>query len=152
MVVSRPDLSKDDDGLSDEVCSDEDDFSDILNVDFSTMYQLSKLILRVRGEADENYDFLEHSELSEICEALEECQEPVLIRKVVAVNDLKNDWGEHQPLVDELRAAIYRDYDTTVLSGHVDWSEHDTPICGDNCRAVINLKLGAQGKAQQQIW
>ena len=47
-------LSEDEDGLSDEVCSDEDDFSDILNVDFSTLYLLSKLDLHVPGEADES--------------------------------------------------------------------------------------------------
>ena len=55
------------------MCSDEDDFSDILNVDFSTMYQLSKLILRVPGEADDSDDFLETSALSDICDALEVC-------------------------------------------------------------------------------
>ena len=107
------------------MCRDEDDFSDILNVDFSTMYQLSKLILRVPGEADDSGDFLETSELSDICEALDECEEPVLVRNVVSVNDHKHDWGEYQPLVDELRAAIHRDYDATVLSGHIDWSERD---------------------------
>ena len=127
MAVSQPELGDEDDGLSDEVRSDEDDFSDILNVDFSTMYQLSKLILRVPGEADESDDFLGTSELSDICEALEECEEPILIHNVVAVKELKNDWGEHQPLVDELRAAIHREYDSTVLSGHIDWSERDPP-------------------------
>ena len=34
---SQPELSEDEDGLTDEVCSDEDDFSDIVNVDFSTL-------------------------------------------------------------------------------------------------------------------
>ena len=43
------------------------------------------------GEADENDEFLQHSELSVICEALDECEEPVLVQNVVAVKDPQND-------------------------------------------------------------
>ena len=48
-------------------------------------------------------------------------------------------------MVEELRAAIHRDYDASVLS------ERDPPFRGDNCQAVIYLKPGAQGKPQRQI-
>ena len=77
------------------------------------------------GEADESDEFLQYSELGVICDAIDKCEEPVLVQNVVAVKDSKNDWGELQPLVHELRAAIHRDYDATVLSGHIDCSERD---------------------------
>ena len=43
----------------------------------------------------------------------------------VEVNGLiqgeESEWGEHQTLEDELRAAIHRDYNSTVLSGKLQW-------------------------------
>ena len=72
--------------------------------------------LHVPSEADEHDEFLQHSELSAICEALEVCEEPVLVQNVVAVKHSKNEWGEQQQLVDELPLVIHRDYNATMLS------------------------------------
>jgi transposase InsO family protein len=63
----------------------------------------------------------------------------------------ESEWGEHQALVDELRAAIHRDYDSTVLSGKFHWGPEGAPIRGENCEAKIHLKQGAEARAQKQI-
>ena len=55
----------------------------------------------------------------------------------------ESEWGEHQALVDELRAALHRDYDSTVHSGKFHWGPEGAPIKGDNCEAKIHLKQGA---------
>ena len=62
-----------------------------------------------------------------------------------------SEWGVHQPLVEELRAAIHRDYGNTVLSGKFAWGPEGAPIQGPNCEAKIHLKVGAEAKAQKQI-
>ena len=63
----------------------------------------------------------------------------------------ESEWGEYQKLVDEMRAAIHRDYDSTVLSGKFHWGPEGAPIRGPNCEARIHLKQGAEARAQKQI-
>ena len=54
-------------------------------------------------------------------------------------------------LVEELRAAINRDDDSTVLSGKFAWVPEGAPVRGPNCEAKIHLKVGAEAKAHKQI-
>ena len=44
-------------------------------------------------------------------------------------------WGEHQPLVDHLRAARLKDYGDTVLCGKFSWINESPPIRGPHCDA-----------------
>ena len=67
------------------------------------------------------------------------------------VQGTDEEWGENQPLVDQLRAALLRDYGTPVLCGKFSWLNESPPIRGPQCEARIRLKVGAQAKAQKQI-
>ncbi len=51
--------------------------------------------------------------------------------------------GEHQALVDELRAILHEDYDNIVLGEEI---FPDPPHRGPHCTAHIFLKPGAQPK------
>ena len=63
----------------------------------------------------------------------------------------ESEWGVHQALMDELRGATLRDYNSTVLGGNFHWGPEVAPIRGDNCEAKIHLKPGAEARAQIQI-
>ena len=67
------------------------------------------------------------------------------------VQGTDKEWGENQPLVDKLRAALLKDYGDTVLCGKFSWINESPPIRGPHCEARIHLKVGAQAKAQKQI-
>ena len=64
---------------------------------------------------------------------------------------MDEEWGENQPLVDQLRAALLKDYGGTVLCGKFSWINESPPIRGPRCEARIHLKVGAQAMAQRQI-
>ena len=51
-----------------------------------------------------------------------------------------------------MRAAIHRDYDSTVLSGKFHWGPEGAPIRGDNCEAKIHLKQGAEARLTGERW
>ena len=63
------------------------------------------------------------------------------------VQGTDEEWGENQPLVDQLRAALLKD-----CGDKFSWINESPPIRGPHCEARIHLKLGAQAKAQRQIW
>ena len=88
-------------------------------------------------------------ELAELQEDLWDDIQEVQVQGMVKGDD--NEWGVHQALVEELRAALHRDYDSTVLSGKFAWGPEGAPIRGPNYEANIHLKVGAEAKAQKQI-
>jgi hypothetical protein len=61
------------------------------------------------------------------------------VARVITSDSSDSEWGEHQALVDELRAKLHEDYDNIVLGEEI---IPDPP----HCTAHIFLKSGAQPK------
>ncbi len=70
------------------------------------------------------------------------------VARVITSDSSDSEWGEHQALVDELRAKLNEDYDNIVLGEEI---FPDPPHRGPHCTAHIILKPGAQPKKQKQI-
>jgi site-specific DNA-cytosine methylase len=83
---------------------------------------------------------LTEEEVEEFEERFQEECDSVTVGGVVQGSD--DEWGENQGLVEELRAALHRDYDHDVLSGKFSWIDEDAPIRGPHCEARIHLKMG----------
>ena len=58
------------------------------------------------------------------------------------------EWGEHQVLVEGLRAGIMEADGCTVLCNEI---QPDPTNSGTNCEAIITLKEGAQPKKQREM-
>ena len=92
---------------------------------------------------------LTEDDLGTLDAVLQESNSQVEVYGLVQGTD--EEWGENQPLVDQLRAARLKDYGDTVLCGKFSWINESPPIRGPHCEARIHLKVGAQAKAQKQI-
>ena len=108
--------------------------------------QLRKLQLAVPNDggtecgADENgpeeervNDPLSDTELEDLQAKIYDSIQEVEVSGLIQGEE--SEWGEHQVLVDELRATIHWDYDSTILSGKFHWGPEGAPIRGDNCEA-----------------
>ena len=63
---------------------------------------------------------------------------------MILMSDGSSEWGEHQELVEGLRAGVMTDYGGTVLCNEI---QPDPPIRGANCEAIITLKERAEPKS-----
>ena len=53
----------------------------------------------------------------------------------------ENEWVEHQALVGELRIALHRDYDSSVLGRNFHWELEGARVRGPNYEAQIHLEV-----------
>ncbi len=82
-----------------------------------------------------------------ISEQLKKTEE-MTVARVITSYSCDSELGEHQTLVDILRAKLHEDYDKIVLGDEI---FPDPPHRGPHCTAHIFLKPGAQAKKQKQI-
>ena len=68
--------------------------------------------------------------------------------RVMLMSDGRSEWGEHQYLVEDLRAGVMTDYGGTVLCNEI---QPNPPNRGPNCEAIITLKEGAQPRKQRAM-
>ena len=66
---------------------------------------------------------------AELQEELWDDIQEVQVQGMVKGDD--NEWGVHQALVEELRAALHREYASTVLSGKFAWGPEGAPGNGE---------------------
>ena len=99
-------------------------------------------------EEDWVEDPLSVEELAELQEELWDDIQGVQVNGMVKGD--ANEWGLHQALVEELRATIHRDYDSTVLSGKFAWGPEGAPIRGPNCEAQIHLKRSEERRVGKE--
>ena len=68
--------------------------------------------------------------------------------RVMLMSDGSSEWGEHQELVEGLRAGLVTDLGGTVLCNE---AQPDPPNRGPICEAIITFKEGAQPKKQSAM-
>ena len=74
-------------------------------------------------------------------------EEDVKLRTML-MSERAGEWGEHQALVEGLRARGMEAYGGTVLCNEI---QPDPPNRGPNCEAIPTLKEGAQPKKQRAM-
>ena len=110
--------------------------------------KIKKLRLRVPNGNGFRDTLLTEAECVEVVRSLGGSSDELLVGRVITTDSDASEWGENQPLVDELRAKLLKDFGGTVLRTEV---LTDPPIRGPNCEAKIYLKPGAQPKKQKGI-
>jgi hypothetical protein len=111
------------------------------------LLQIQKLQLCVPRDTENGDNMLSRQAQLEISEQLRKTEE-MTVARVITSDSSDSEWGEHQALVDELRAKLHEDYDNIVLGEEI---FPDPPHRGPHCTAHIFLKPGAQPKKQKQI-
>ena len=86
---------------------------------------------------------LGEDELAEV-EAKLSVREELPIRTIATT---EGEWGEHQPLVESLRKALFADY-PAVLANEI---KPNPPIRGEHCEGRIFLKPDAKPKKQRDM-
>ena len=86
-------------------------------------------------------DWLDESEMHDV-HRKQNSEDTAAVRAIYAEG---GEWGGHQPLVDQLRAALFDDFPNVLRESILP----DPPIRGPNCEAQIYLKPTAQPKKQR---
>ena len=112
------------------------------------LIEICKLQLTVPGDTEIRDMKLSRKSNVQILQKFEKVNAAEIAR-VITTEKSETEWGEHQPLVDELRDKLHKDYDGVVLC---DEALPDPPDRGPHCTARIFLKPGAEPKKQKQIF
>jgi hypothetical protein len=115
----------------------------------SQICEFEKFRFHVSGCVGEKNEVLDHDALMEVCERLMESEKNEAHEVgVISTYSEANEWGEFQPLVNELRRKISEDYKDVVFGEEV---KPNPPVRGPHCEARIFLKPGAQPKKQRTM-
>jgi hypothetical protein len=78
------------------------------------LLQIQKLQLLVPRDTENGDNFLSRQAQLEISKQLKKTEE-MKVARLLTSDSSDSEWGEHQALVDELRAKLHEDYDHIVL-------------------------------------
>ena len=100
------------------------------------------------SEGDWRVDVLDEDEMVEALNGRDCIDEEEVKLRTMLMSEGAAEWGDHQALVEGLRASIMEAYGVTVLCNEI---QPDPPNRGPNCEAIITLKEGAQPKKQRAM-
>jgi hypothetical protein len=91
------------------------------------------LQLFVPRDTENGDNLLSRQAQLEISEQLKKTEEMTVAREITS-DTSDSEWGEHQALVEELRAKLHEDYDNNVLGEEI---FPDPPHRGPHCTSHI---------------
>ena len=106
------------------------------------LIEICKLQLTVPGDTEIRDMKLSRKSNVQILQKFEKVNAAEIAR-VITTEKSETEWGEHQPLVDELRDKLHKDYDGVVLC---DEALPDPPDRGPHCTARIFFETRVRTK------